>query len=74
VAHPASYEQCLDILAEIEAQIDFEEDLPRWSRVMAQIEQLLAEVSKIIATGSKVNCYTGLKVAIVGVRRGNRVC
>jgi len=41
-----------DILAEIEARIDFEEDLPRWSKtVIAQIEQLLAEVSKIIATG-----------------------
>jgi len=50
------------------SRIDFEEDLPRWSRrIVAQIEQLLAEVSKIIATGSKGELLrTGLKVAIVG--------
>jgi len=35
--------------------------------IVAQIEQLLAEVSKIIATGSKGELLrTGLKVAIVG--------
>jgi tRNA modification GTPase len=60
---------CLDILAEIEARIDFEEDLPQLdsSVIKAQITELLAEVSKIIATADKGELLrTGLKVAIVG--------
>lgn len=71
LAHPIRQLRatCLDILAEIEARIDFEEDLPPLEAevIIAQIEQLLAEVSKIIATGSKGELLrTGLKVAIVG--------
>ena len=71
LAHPIRQLRatCLDILAEIEARIDFEEDLPALKQddIIAQIEQLLAEVSKIIATGSKGELLrTGLKVAIVG--------
>jgi tRNA modification GTPase len=71
LAHPIRQVRatCLDILAEIEARLDFEEDLPPLEQnlVAAQIEQLLAEVSKIIATGSKGELLrTGLKVAIVG--------
>jgi tRNA modification GTPase len=60
---------CLDILAEIEARIDFEEDLPPldFNVIKPQITELLAEVSKIIATADKGELLrTGLKVAIVG--------
>ncbi len=60
---------CLDILAEIEARIDFEEDLPPLDEtaVIAQIEQVLAEVSAILATAHQGELLrTGLKVAIVG--------
>ena len=60
---------CLDILAEIEARIDFEEDLPPLDEaaIIAQIEQLLAEVTSILATADQGELLrTGLKVAIVG--------
>src|SRR4028119_1254029 len=60
---------CLDILAEIEARIDFEEDLPPLDEtaVIAQIEQVLAEVSAILATADRGELLrSGLKVAIVG--------
>lgn len=60
---------CLDILAEIEARIDFEEDLPPLDEatVIAQIEQVLAEVTSILATADQGELLrTGLKVAIVG--------
>lgn len=60
---------CLDILAEIEARIDFEEDLAPldFNVIKSQITELLAEVSRIIATADKGELLrTGLKVAIVG--------
>ncbi|HEY9614712.1 tRNA uridine-5-carboxymethylaminomethyl(34) synthesis GTPase MnmE [Allocoleopsis sp.] len=60
---------CLDILAEIEARIDFEEDLPPLDEaaVVAQLEQVLAEVTHILATADRGELLrTGLKVAIVG--------
>ncbi len=60
---------CLDILAEIEARIDFEEDLPPLDigAITAQINQLLAEVSAIVATADRGELLrSGLKVAIVG--------
>lgn len=71
LAHPIRQLRatCLETLAEIEARIDFEEDLPPLDSndVIAQIEKLLAEVSKIIATSDKGELLrTGLKVAIVG--------
>jgi tRNA modification GTPase len=71
LAHPIRHlrARCLEILAEIEARIDFEEDLPPLddNEIKAQIEQLLAEVSKIITTSDKGELLrTGLKVAIVG--------
>ena len=71
LAHPIRQlrASCLEILAEIEARIDFEEDLPALDEnvVEAQIGHLLAEVSKIIATADKGELLrTGLKVAIVG--------
>ena len=60
---------CLDILAEIEARIDFEEDLPPLDEaaVIAQLSQVLAEVSSILATADRGELLrSGLKVAIVG--------
>jgi tRNA modification GTPase len=60
---------CLDILAEIEARIDFEEDLPPLDqqRIIADIDQVTAEISKLLATKDKGELLrTGLKVAIVG--------
>ncbi len=60
---------CLDILAEVEARIDFEEDLPPLDEaaVRSQIEQVLARVTQILATADRGELLrTGLKVAIVG--------
>lgn len=56
-------------MAEIEARIDFEEDLPPLDEavVIAQLEQVLAEVSRILATADRGELLrSGLKVAIVG--------
>lgn len=71
LAHPIRQLRirCLDILAEIEARIDFEEDLPPLddNLIKAEIEQILAQVKKIISTADKGELLrTGLKVAIVG--------
>jgi tRNA modification GTPase len=60
---------CLDILAEVEARIDFEEDLPPLDEgaVRSQIDQVLATVTRILATADRGELLrTGLKVAIVG--------
>jgi tRNA modification GTPase len=60
---------CLDILAEVEARIDFEEDLPPLDEadIQARLEQLLADVTHILATVDRGELLrTGLKVAIVG--------
>jgi tRNA modification GTPase len=60
---------CLDVLAEIEARIDFEEDLPPLNEAETafQIKQILEELSTILATANKGELLrTGLKVAIVG--------
>ncbi|HAX75829.1 MAG TPA: tRNA uridine-5-carboxymethylaminomethyl(34) synthesis GTPase MnmE [Cyanobacteria bacterium UBA11372] len=60
---------CLDMLAEIEARIDFEEDLPPLDEtaIKAQIGQVLAEIEEILATAGQGELLrTGLKVAIVG--------
>jgi tRNA modification GTPase len=60
---------CLDILAEIEARIDFEEDLPPLDqkRIITEIEQVSGEINKLLATKDKGELLrTGLKVAIVG--------
>ncbi|WP_071188705.1 tRNA uridine-5-carboxymethylaminomethyl(34) synthesis GTPase MnmE [Trichormus sp. NMC-1] len=61
--------QCLDILAEIEARIDFEEDLPPLDeqRIISEIDQVTLEITKLLATKDKGELLrTGLKVAIVG--------
>ncbi|MGB3419272.1 MAG: tRNA uridine-5-carboxymethylaminomethyl(34) synthesis GTPase MnmE [Dolichospermum sp.] len=60
---------CLDILAEIEARIDFEEDLPPLDQkgIITEIEQVTGEINKLLATKDQGELLrTGLKVAIVG--------
>jgi tRNA modification GTPase len=61
--------QCLDILAEIEARVDFEEDLPPLDEgeIVAEIDRLVTEISRYQATATQGELLrTGLKVAIVG--------
>jgi tRNA modification GTPase len=60
---------CLDLLAEIEARIDFEEDLPPLDepKTAFEIQQILEELSTLLATADRGELLrTGLKVAIVG--------
>lgn len=60
---------CLDVLAEIEARIDFEEDLPPLDEaaIQGQIQAILTEMGQILATADRGELLrTGLKVAIVG--------
>jgi tRNA modification GTPase len=60
---------CLDILAEIEARIDFEEDLPPLNEgeIQSQLKQVWEQVNHILATADRGELLrTGLKVAIVG--------
>ena len=61
--------RCLDLLAEVEARIDFEEDLPPLdeAEIQRQLKQLLADVSHLLATADQGELLRmGLKVAIVG--------
>ncbi|WP_315791352.1 tRNA uridine-5-carboxymethylaminomethyl(34) synthesis GTPase MnmE [Fischerella sp. JS2] len=61
--------QCLDILAEIEARIDFEEDLAPldYKSIISEVERISAEIAKLLATAEQGELLrTGLKVAIVG--------
>ncbi|MBE9110053.1 tRNA uridine-5-carboxymethylaminomethyl(34) synthesis GTPase MnmE [Nodosilinea sp. LEGE 07298] len=60
---------CLDVLAEVEAHIDFEDDLPPLDEVVVrqQIDAVLSDVDRILATAESGELLrTGLKVAIVG--------
>ncbi|MEQ8385400.1 MAG: tRNA uridine-5-carboxymethylaminomethyl(34) synthesis GTPase MnmE [Coleofasciculus sp. A1-SPW-01] len=60
---------CLDSLAEIEARIDFEEDLPPLDEagIIAQLQQVLTNIKQILATADRGQLLrTGLNVAIVG--------
>ncbi len=71
LAHPIRQLRttCLDLLAEVEARIDFEEDLPPLNEpeIQAQLEKLLADVTQILATVDRGELLrSGLKVAIVG--------
>lgn len=71
LAHPIRQlrANCLDILAEIEARIDFEEDLPPLDDevIISEIEKIAAEINRLLATKDKGELLrTGLKVAIVG--------
>lgn len=61
--------QCLDVLAEVEARIDFEDDLPPLdeAQVRQDLDQVLVTVEKILQTSDRGELLrTGLKVAIVG--------
>ncbi|MGB3640792.1 MAG: tRNA uridine-5-carboxymethylaminomethyl(34) synthesis GTPase MnmE [Rivularia sp. (in: cyanobacteria)] len=61
--------KCLDIVAEIEARIDFEEDLPPLDgeAIVSDVKNVLAEIAKLLTTADKGELLrTGLKVAIVG--------
>ena len=71
LAHPIRHLRttCLDILAEVEARIDFEDDLPPLDEplIQSQFQQVLAEVTQILETADRGELLrTGLKVAIVG--------
>jgi tRNA modification GTPase len=60
---------CLEILAEVEARIDFEDDLPplNEAEIQQQLAQSLVEVEQILATADRGELLRmGLKVAIVG--------
>ena len=60
---------CLNLLAEIEARIDFEDDLPPLDEaaIQHQLQQVTEEVSQILTTADRGELLrTGLKVAIVG--------
>lgn len=61
--------RCLDMLAEVEARIDFEDDLPPLDEEAVQqtLQAVLAEVTTLLATAEQgERLRTGLKVAIVG--------
>ena len=61
--------RCLEILAEVEARIDFEDDLPPLDEesVCRSLQDVLREVETILATANRGELLrTGLKVAIVG--------
>jgi tRNA modification GTPase len=60
---------CLDILAEVEARIDFEDDLPPLNQeeIRQSLEEVLERVKQILATADRGELLrSGLKVAIVG--------
>ncbi|MBE9116662.1 tRNA uridine-5-carboxymethylaminomethyl(34) synthesis GTPase MnmE [Lusitaniella coriacea LEGE 07157] len=60
---------CLDILAEVEARIDFEEDLPplREAAIAENLKAVLNQTQAILATADRGQLLrSGLNVAIVG--------
>ncbi|MGB3308213.1 MAG: tRNA uridine-5-carboxymethylaminomethyl(34) synthesis GTPase MnmE [Nodosilinea sp.] len=60
---------CLDVLAEVEARIDFEDDLPPLDEALVrqQINVVLSDIDRMLATAESGELLrTGLKVAIVG--------
>jgi tRNA modification GTPase len=60
---------CLDILAEVEARIDFEDDLPPLDEdsIRQQLQDLYQQLERILNTAQRGELLrTGLKVAIVG--------
>jgi tRNA modification GTPase len=61
--------KCVEILAEIEARVDFEDDLPPLDRdwVIAEIQQVATAAEQMLATADRGELLrSGLKVAIVG--------
>ncbi|MFE4107146.1 tRNA uridine-5-carboxymethylaminomethyl(34) synthesis GTPase MnmE [Almyronema epifaneia] len=62
-------QSCLALLAEVEARIDFADDLPPLAEaaVAQQLDQVLAQVRQILATADRGELLrSGLRVAIVG--------
>ncbi len=62
-------EQALDVLAELEARIDFAEDLPPldYEQVAVSLQHLQAQVETLLATAARGELLRqGIKVAIVG--------
>lgn len=60
---------CLDMLAEVEARIDFADDLPLLDEaaIAQQLQVMRQQVAQILATAERGELLrTGLKVAIVG--------
>jgi len=71
LAHPIRHLRsiCLEILAEVEARIDFADDLPplNEAETAQQLTQALATVKQILATADRGELLrAGLKIAIVG--------
>ena len=61
--------QCLDVLAEIEARVDFADDLPPIDEggVRSQLQNVLDQITHILATARQGELLrSGLKVAIIG--------
>ncbi|MEO1622201.1 MAG: tRNA uridine-5-carboxymethylaminomethyl(34) synthesis GTPase MnmE [Cyanobacteria bacterium J06632_3] len=61
--------QCLDVLAEVEARVDFEDDLPPIDEagVRSQIQSIHHRITEILSTAHQGELLrTGLKIAIIG--------
>lgn len=61
--------RCLDVLAEVEARVDFEDDLPPLdeAEVRSHLTQIHRQIQQILATAQQGELLrSGLKVAIVG--------
>ena len=61
--------QCLDVLAEVEARVDFEDDLPPIdeAEVRSQIQSIHHRITEILSTAYQGELLrTGLKIAIIG--------
>ncbi|NEP62661.1 MAG: tRNA uridine-5-carboxymethylaminomethyl(34) synthesis GTPase MnmE [Symploca sp. SIO2G7] len=61
--------RCLDVLAEVEARIDFTDDLPPLddATVRTQLDTILTDMAAVLATAQQGELLrTGLKVVIVG--------
>ncbi|MGB7250640.1 MAG: tRNA uridine-5-carboxymethylaminomethyl(34) synthesis GTPase MnmE, partial [Phormidesmis sp.] len=60
---------CLDVLAEVEARVDFADDLPPLDedQVRSQLQSIHAQITPILATARQGELLrAGLKVAIIG--------
>ena len=61
--------QCLDVLAEVEARVDFADDLPPIDEdgVRSQLQTILEQITHILSTARQGELLrAGLKVAIIG--------
>ncbi|PZO58651.1 MAG: tRNA uridine-5-carboxymethylaminomethyl(34) synthesis GTPase MnmE [Phormidesmis priestleyi] len=61
--------QCLDVLAEIEARVDFADDLPPIdeAQVRSQLQAILDDIIHILATAPQGELLrSGIKIAIIG--------